>query len=374
MGRREADMNRSVVGLLWAVAAVNMHAASAEERTPLSIIEQQLAENPPTFGNHEKRLRPLEQLDKWALAPDTVYWDRKAETSNEEFAAFYRRRIDKALREIAQTRVLRGAAIWKTYSSGFAVKTPDGVLAIDVVEGPLKSIRRHPDDYPDFKFKWTPQQRDEYARLVDVHLVTHWHYDHTSYALCRLLAERGKTVVVTRQIEKVWSRQPFAVKLTVLAPNVDHALGPFVVRTFDGVQSMESGPNGEWIRGPKDVQNNIYWVQAGSLGFLHNGDNRGVPWYAWLDGLEADGKRVDVFFAILGWPRDMHRRVTDMFDPIIIPGHEHEMGHKPKYGVSTHAGRYRGLRSRFVRNKAVQMAWGEVFVLGEAETPGTAVK
>ena len=343
------------------------HAAVASERVPLEQIEKRLAANPAQLQYQPQRVEILKQLDTWALAPDTVYHDMKPDTSNAEWVAFYLRRMVKALDEIAATDVGRGAVVWKMYSSGFVVKAPEGVLAIDVVEGPFKSIHKSPDEYPGFAFKWTPDMRRRYARLVDVHLVTHWHYDHASYALCRALAESGKVVVVPAQLERVWAPKMPPNALRVVEEQVDLRVGPFTVQIFDGAQGMSMNEQKEWVIDERFAQNNIYWFRVGGVQFLHKGDHRGEPWYDWLAALKAHGKGIDVFFSMVAWPRGLHGHMAREFDPIIVPAHEHEVGHKPRHGVSLLASHYRGLgQARLERGKGVVLVWGERLVLGEA--------
>ena len=71
-----------------------------------------------------------------------------------------------------------------------------------------------------------------------------------------------------------------------------------------------------------------------------------------------------MFFSMVGWPRGLHGHLTREFDPIIIPAHEHEVGHKPRHGVSLLANHYRGLgQARLKRGKGTVLAWGEKLVV-----------
>ena len=364
--------HRTVIGpLLTLLASTLCPAALAKEFTPLHQIEAQLSANPPKLESQPERVPVFKHLDEWALAPDTVYHDMKPETSNPDWVAFYLRRMNRALQEIEETDVRQGVVIWKMYSSGVVIKSPKGVIAIDVVEGPLKSIHKSPDECSAFTFKWTSEMRERYAALVDVHLVTHWHYDHASYALCRALAQAGKIVIVPAQLARVWAPKTPPDSLRIVEERVDHRIGPFTVQTLDGAQSMQTNEAGEYIRGSKDVQNNLYWLRAGGVQFLHKGDHRGEPWYDWLAELKAQGKGIDVFFSMVIWPRDMYGHLTREFDPIIIPVHEHEVGHKPRHGVSLLASHYHGLgQARLERRKGTILAWGEKLVVSKARPGG----
>ena len=335
--------------------------ASAQALTPLGEIERQLDALPPRPENAEARRPVLKALDGWALAEDTRYWDKDPELANPAWLSFYLRRVDKVLREARGTAVDDGVVIWKLYSSGFLAKTPQTVFGIDIVEGPFKDIRRDPADAADYTFKWTAEQRRAYAELVDVHFITHWHYDHASFALARDLERRGKAVVVPRQLADAWGRQGLGRGLRVLEAGIDHTLSGLSVRVFDGVQFMERDPEAGWVSGKHNAQNNVYWIKGGGVAVLHNGDNRGRDWYGWLEELKGEGKSIDVWLWILTWPRDAMSRVTSIHEPIVIPGHEHEVGHKPRHGVTLHENRYHGVKNRFASGKAAQLAWGESF-------------
>jgi len=345
--------------LLGALATVGP--CLADERPPLDQVEAMLADVPPRIGGGEDRVPIYRALDAWAQAPNTVYWDQRPEVAHPGFARFYVRRIQHALAAIPNTPVTRGAVVWKMYSSGFVVKTPDAVFAFDVVEGPYKNIDREPVEESCGGFHWTPAMRRGFARTTDALFITHFHYDHCSYALARAMVEAGKTVVVPRQLRDHWANTPFASGLTVLPPGEDRVLGPLTVRVFDGVQYMQQDDQREWVTGDHDAQNNVYLVRdrAGTT-FLHNGDNRGRSFVPWLREAVRDGWTVTVWFRIMHWPRSLVDDVESIAHPIIIAGHEHELGHKPKFGVNLLMNLYNGLRGKpGVKDRLAVLVWGE---------------
>ncbi len=266
--------------------------------------------------------------------------------------------------EAAEMPVESGAMVWKLYSSGFLVKTPECAFAIDAVEGPFKDIDRSPEDKGEFKFKWTGAMRERFAELTDVLFVTHWHYDHASFALAKAMIEAGKIVVVPRQLKEHWERNEFASKLTVLEPDADKRVGTLTVRVFDGVQYMRNDEAGEWISVPEyDAQNNVYLMRTREgVTFLHHGDNRGKPFAGWLEEAARDGWDVDVWFVPIHWPKSMIPDVEKIARPIMVPCHEYEFGHKPTHGVITIMPHYEGPFRRFFKEgRAVRLTWGEKF-------------
>ena len=58
------------------------------KRLPTAELEKMLAEHPPRLGPMGQRMEVFKQIDIWGRAPDTVYREGKAETSNREFFEF----------------------------------------------------------------------------------------------------------------------------------------------------------------------------------------------------------------------------------------------------------------------------------------------
>jgi len=314
----------------------------AAELMDLAEIEKGLLANPPHLGEDPIREKYYGALDAWALAPDTIYWDRDPKTSNPHFLAYYLRSMERALSAAAKTRVSSGAAIWKLYSSGFLIKTPSTTFAIDVVEGPYKNINKSPAADPAFLFKWTDAMRARFAAITDLLFITHWHYDHASFALAQAM---------------------------ILEPGRDHTLGPLTVRTFDGVQYMRQDEAGDWISVPKyDAQNNVYLIRTkGGTTFLHHGDNRGKDFAGWLKKAVEDGWTVDIWFIPIYWPKTMIPDVEKLIQPVMVPCHEHELGHKPTHGVITLMSHYRGpLRRHFKERRALRLTWSEAIHFQQA--------
>jgi hypothetical protein len=356
-------MHRLVI--LTLAAMITSSAAIAEPATklmPLADIRQGLSDHPPVLGDNSARLPYFKALDEWALAPDTVYWDGNRDTMNTEYLDYYLTAIRRVLDEARDMSVDSGALIWKLYSSGVLVRTPEAVFAIDAVEGPFKSITRSPDDVPEHIFHWTPEMRTAFTETVDILFITHWHYDHASFALVRAMIEAGKTVVAPQQLQDHWRAHPFAARITTLNPGLDYRVGALSVRIFDGVQYMRTNEKGEWISVANcDVQNNVYLIRGkDSPTFMHNGDNRGRSFLPWLEESLAAGWTPNVWFLGVIWPRTLIADLEEITQPIVLPVHEHELGHKPDYGVNQLWNMYHGVgKERFEAGRGLIMSWGE---------------
>jgi len=356
-------MYRLATLLLAGMIACSIATAEPEiERMPLDEIRQGLLDHPPQIGNDSARLPYFKALDTWALAPDTVYWNGNTDTMHPKYLAYYLTAIRKVLDEARDTSVDSGAAVWKLYSSGVLVRTSEAVFAIDAVEGPFKPIDRSPADVPDHIFHWTPEMRAAFAETVDVLFITHWHYDHASFALVREMIEAGKTVVAPQQLQDHWRKHPFAARITTLSEGLDYRIGALTVRVCDGAQYMRTDDEGEWISVPKhDAQNNIYLIRGKDCPtFMHNGDNRGRSFLPWLEEALADGWEPDLWFLGVVWPKTLIADLEVLAQPIVMPVHDHELGHKPDYGVNKLWDMYHGLgKERLEAKRGLVLSWGE---------------
>jgi hypothetical protein len=344
------------------------HTSADDALMPLAEIEKTLTEHPPALhtdspaANQFWRLPAINGLEGWLKDPHTTYWTKKPEESNPEFFAYYLKRMITLLDEVESQTVTKGAVVWKLYSSGFLVTTPDTVFAVDAVEGPFKHIDRSPADEPDYIFKWTPEMRKRFAKVVDVMFITHQHYDHTSFALVSEMVAAGKTVVVPNDLKvRNWKSRPFVDKLTTMKEDVTNKVGKLDVRVFIAVQSMQRNEANEYYVKDTDPDHNVYLIRTpGGLTFLHNGDNRGINFIPWLREQVADDWNPDIWFKIITWPRKIISEVNAIASPLMIPGHEYEMGHKPKYGTNKLSNFFRGINGQFIKDgKMVVITWGE---------------
>ncbi|PHS16458.1 MAG: hypothetical protein COA78_03780 [Blastopirellula sp.] len=337
-------------------------AVAEEPMLSLAALEAGLASHPPHLGDQSERQPLVDALDAWVNRPDTVYWDNEPTRANREFFQYYLGRIQKVLNEVQAEKVESGVMIWKLYSSGLIVKTPETVFAIDVVEGPFKKIDRSPADDAEYLFKWTPAMRAQFAETVDTLFITHRHYDHTSYALVKELIAHEKTVVVPEDLkERTWKRQPFYEQLTVLGEKPVYTIGQLQVRVFHAVQAMQRNAENKYYVLDTDPDHNVYLIRTkDGTTFLHNGDNRGIHFMPWLKSAILQGWKPDVWFKILAWPKGVIQEIASVTDPLIIPAHEYEMGHKPKYGTSKLGHYFRGEYKRWMEaERLVVLTWGE---------------
>ena len=244
--------------------------------------------------------------------------------------------------------------------------------------------------------------QDQYADLVDVHLTSHIHGDHTNYGLIKRLLDRGKTVVVSDDTKAVWrtTRPDVWDKVTTLLPDTDTTLHGLDVRRLGGpgkglplVESMRMIPTGLFncsadvetitkhadgtfnmtYTGP-DPMMNVYLVRDPASGFtlLHNGDNRCRDFVRpALVRAIAEGWNPTLFARTRPFPPSpkLELELWDILPELIIfPGHNYEFGHKGGHPrVPTHAEYIAGyfnsqeIGPQMAAGHFMTWSWGERF-------------
>lgn len=354
----------SAILILSSIAVICPAQTDNTTTPPLSDIESGLRKHPPAPGLLKEREPLIAGLESWIDRDDAVYWDLNPETANPELFAYYLRSIQRALNEAETIEVTSGAVVWKLYSSGFLIKTPDTIFAIDAVEGPFKTLSRSPEEEEGYLFHWTPEMRQQFGKMVDTLFITHRHYDHASFALASAVGAAGNTIVVPFEFkEEIWNNAPFAAQLKTIEPETETPFGHLTVLSFQAVQSMNRDDEGNYFISATDPEHNVYLIRA-TDGFtvLHNGDNRGREFTPWLEEAVAQGWEPDVWFKITAWPSKLVNKVMEITHPVVIPGHEWEFGHKPKYGTSKLLSFYKSQGLKLApKGKILLLTWGEQY-------------
>jgi len=139
---------------------------------------------PPALIEHPVRRAALTRLD------DILHIEsapRKALVQE-----FYRARMEKAVREIEQTRVAEGTRIWKLYNHGFFVRTPTVSFTFDIVPGTATP-----------GFAVDTKVLDRLADQSDATFISHLHGDHANQTVAKLFLARNKPVVA---VEGLWAK------------------------------------------------------------------------------------------------------------------------------------------------------------------------
>ncbi|MFO7974836.1 MAG: hypothetical protein R6V12_09405 [Candidatus Hydrogenedentota bacterium] len=312
-----------------------------------------LQENPPALPHTEARNEALKALDERLMEADSE--------RSEDVIAYYQRAVDEVLDTLESERVKKGLRLFQLYSSSVIVQTPETVFAIDLDQGPNKSMSQTAAD-EGVGFRMTSEQIERLARLVDVAFHTHEHYDHVDFEISRALCDADKTVVVTQSNKSCWKDEPWAEKLVVLDQTIvkPHKVGGLEVDVLHDFQWN----NEEHTSG---TPCNAYLITTpGGMAVLSKGDiNCGLRLYGWLQIMVANGRYVDLMTGTPLFWRGVNaaRQLDALLSPVWAIGHVWEFTHR-KSGKSggatgTYTANFLMNKHLFEKGTPVVLSWGE---------------
>jgi L-ascorbate metabolism protein UlaG (beta-lactamase superfamily) len=312
---------------LWVVLALSAAVAMADDQG--ATIAAALKAAPPALPMTVARKKALGEFDAWLAPPHSERLDSRI--------AYYRATVHRALDALEQGRPTVGVRIVQLYSSSVLVQTPDTVFAFDLDQGPNGRLETTPFE-EGVGFSMTDAQVARIASLVRYSFHTHEHDDHVDYQLTKALLAAGKTVIVTESNKRLWQKQPWAEKLSVL-PQTDKEpirLGPLAVDVLCDFQWNDA----KHTRGtPCDA----FVVNTAGVTVMTKGDiNCGTKLYDWIAALKQRGQRVDaVVGSTLFW-RGVNKLPDweKLFSPLWLPGHAWEFTHRSKDGSKGNCAAY----------------------------------
>ena len=264
---------------------------------------------------------------------------------------FYKTRMLNAIQEIENTRISKGAYIWKLYNHGFVIRTNSVTIGFDLIRGESAGARG---------FAVSEDNMKRLIRQCDALSISHRHGDHAEEWVAQSFIDQGKQVVAPPE---VWKDKPINQFITHLKRE-PHTIQTLPVK--DGKQVLKvvvyPGHQGE------KIENNVPLViTPEGLSFSQMGDQSNVDDFEWIDEV---GKNhfVDVLMPNC-WTTDIVR-VANGFNPeVIITGHENEMGHtidhrEPywlTYQRQTGSNRFGGKKDVGYDHPLILMTWGESY-------------
>jgi L-ascorbate metabolism protein UlaG (beta-lactamase superfamily) len=292
----------------------------------LEQIKTSLLSNPPNTGDPLLREGVI-------MALDSILKDDASRTAQDVFN-FYTSMMAKVNSELRDT-VVSGATIWMMYNHGFVVKTPQIVMAFDLVDG---------------YYGWGTQLPSELLSSIKVLFVSHRHGDHYDQTVANAVIANGGSVVV---------------------PSEDSYMGNVPMAAGDSITIMDLQIKAHY--GLHSTSLRIYDVAThNGVKILHTGDNQTSTALPKVDSLDvlllnAWVNESGGTSAVVGM-----RNSLDKLNPeIMIPGHIQELGHAYRPDDPTSRVPYEWafeVDDESIPAELLIMAWGERY-----STTGTPI-
>lgn len=328
-------------------------AGTATAAVDLDAIWQGILENPPSLKHTESRDAALKALDQRLMEPGSEH--------AEEVIAYYQRAIDRILDTLETSPVKKGIRLFQLYSSSVILQTPETVFAIDLDQGPNRSMTQTAAE-EGVAFALTPEQITRLVRAIDISFHTHEHYDHVDFELTRALCDAGKTVVVTQSNKDRWKDEPWAEKLVALDQTIakPHTVGSLQVDVLHDHQ----WDNEEHTSG---TPCNAYLITTpGGKSVLSKGDiNCGLRLFGWLTIMVNNGRHADLVTGSPIYWRGVNtaRDIDALLSPVWAIGHVWEFTHrsrgKPGGATGTYTANLLMNKHLFQTGNPIVLSWGE---------------
>lgn len=302
-----------------------------EAENSLSLAEEILLHFPPEVKENIVRRASFQILDLVFHDPEAP---NRAVVQN-----FHHRRFALALDEIQNTKMKKGAMIWKLYNMGFVIRTPTVTFCFDLVRG-------HSAETDGFS---VPHEMMSFLiDQCDALFISHKHRDHADQWVAQTFIDQGKPVVAPPE---VWEEEPVQKQITHLE-RAAHEVQALPLQSGQQKLNVVIYPGHQGTI----IQNNMTLViTPEGLSFVHTGDQSHDEDFEWIDKVD-ENNNVDVYLPNT-WTTDPRRAARGYNPMLIIPSHENELAH-----VIAHREAYiLNYQCWNVSYPKLMMAWGESY-------------
>jgi L-ascorbate metabolism protein UlaG (beta-lactamase superfamily) len=271
----------------------------------LNVAGETLSRIPPQYPEPRERRLAL-------LLMDGVLHDAYA-AHRPPVQKFYNERMERALKDLEDTKVTKGARIWKLYNMAFVVRTATVTVAFDLVDGASAKS-------PSFTMPGAIMER--FIAQCDALFISHRHNDHVKEQIAQAFLDQGKPVVAPPE---VWECKAIHDQITHLNREA-HTVQTLKIQNGQRELKVVIYPGHQG----KNVENNVSLViSPEGISFCHCGDQINeedfLDDYKWIDEVR-DHQQVDIFMPNC-WTNEIFRIVRGFNPRLVLPGHEVELGH-----------------------------------------------
>jgi len=298
--------------------AAELEAVCDRYREDIDYLENWLENAPPPGEKQAEREAALKHVDRILYIEEASKLPCVGE--------FFHSRMDRFMEDFELMDPGDDAIVWKLYNHTEIVQTKDIAVIIDLTKG--------------FdRIEWDDGQIARLVELTDVLLITHSHADHADRRVFDMYLDAGRPIVVP---EIFWPDYERNDELTVIRKGTLNFPG-IRVHVFPSEQ--------------KQTLNNIYLIETkGGTTVMHLGDNNNIfkAGNEWFRNFR-EPVSIDVLIPNI-WSPDLVSLLKYVRPGLVIPSHEHEIGHPPS-GRRTYDYVYKILRT--LNEPYAVPAWGE---------------
>ncbi|MEN8156276.1 MAG: hypothetical protein ABFS10_04945 [Bacteroidota bacterium] len=336
---------RSIIPILLLLLSVSLSGQSLSQRdleyyesqNSLFTKEIEAIFDTLTPGYHStERVRALHMVDAITHYPFP---------HDDQLKGMFLNRYRKSVQDISKAEVRGGAVAWNIYNMSYVVKTPEIIVAFDIIRLPDSLRKENEEDIH-------KQLVKELVEQCDLLFVSHIHQDHADPYVAGEFLRQGKQVIAPSGVfknedfyDRICHLERSGKKVRMEVPSTGTGIS---VRIYPGHQA---------IAADAAVDNNFTVLTLPNhITVAHSGDQAWGDDFSWLDHIY---KEVNIDLLMVNtWTADPVRLIRGLQPKTVLPGHINEMSH----GISGRISYWRSyLTWKPAACEVVHLFWGESY-------------